>query len=412
MYELAIIGAGAAGIACAKKALKAGLRTVLIEEGEESLGGTCINRGCIPTKFFLKSSNTPGGIWLDSFNGSQEVIKKIKAPLIPFLEKGGLGLLWGKASFLDKNSLSVAGTPIKAKNIIIATGSSPKAIIHHPKVIFAEDLFSKQTIGDKILIVGGGSIGLELASILRNFGKDVSLIEKEEQILPSFDSYLAARLRVILERKGIRIETGKDVKNYNLDNFDLVVSAVGRVPNLEDLDIEVIKLAKSPGGWINTDKYLRTNLKNIYACGDITGEKLLAYVAEYQADVCINNINGKKQSQDYKGLSECVFSFPSLAKVGILEDEAKLKGIKYEVIKSNFMKFSSSYVYGDTDGFIEILLDQRKMIIGAGIISQAAGELISILSLCIKNNIKVDDLKKCVFIHPTLSEIIPQLLNF
>jgi len=410
MYEVAIIGTGAAGIACAKEALSFGLKTALIEESRESLGGTCINRGCIPTKFFLKSSDT-SETWLDSFSRSREVIKKIKTPLIPFLEKGGLNLLWGKARFLDRNSLNIAGTPINAKKIIIATGSSPRAIISNPKVIFAEDLFSKPTIGDKILIIGGGYIGLEVASILRNFGKDVSLIEKEEQILPSFDSYLTARLRVILERKGIKIETGKDAKNCNLDNFDLVISAVGRVPNLEGLDTEAINLAKSPGGWIKTDKYLRTNLKSVYACGDVTGKKLLAYVAEYQAHICINNIKGKKRREEYKGLSECVFSSPSVAKVGILEEEAKLKGIKYEVIKSNFMKFSSSYVYGDTDGFIEILIDKRKRIIGAGIISQAAGELISILSLCIKNNLKVDDLKRCVFIHPTLSEIIPQLLK-
>ena len=411
MFEVAIIGAGAAGIACAKEALKTGLSTVLIEESRESLGGTCINRGCIPTKFFLKSSHVPGWEWSGAFTGSQEVIKKIKTPLVPFLEKQGLNLLWGKARLLDKNSLSVAGTPIRAKNIIIATGSSPKAIINHPKVIFAEDLFSKDTIGDKILIVGGGYIGLEVASILRNFGKDVSLIEKEKKILPLSDSYLAQRLRVILERKGIKIETNKDVKDYNLDKFDLVISAVGRVPNLEGLNTEAIKLAKNPGGWVKTDKYLRTNLKGVYACGDITGKKLLAYVAEYQAGICINNIIGKKQGEDYNGLSECVFSSPSLAKVGVLEDEAKLKGMQYEVIKSNFMKFSSSYVYGDSDGFIEILVDRKKRIIGAGIISQAAGELISILSLCIKNNLKVDDLKKCVFIHPTLSEIIPQLLK-
>lgn len=410
MYEVAIIGAGAAGITCAKEASKAGLRTVLIEERKESLGGTCINKGCIPTKFFLKSS-LMSKTWLDSFRESQKVIEKIKSPLLSFLEKQGLDTVWGRARFLDKNSLDVDGTSISAKNIIIATGSSPRAVINNSKVIFAEDLFSKDTIKGKILIIGAGYIGLEVASVLKNFGRDVNLIEKKEQILPSFDPCLAARLRVILERKGIKIETGKDAKNYNLDNFDLVISAVGRVPNLEGLDTKAINLAKSPGGWVKTDEYLRTNLKNIYACGDITGKKLLAYVAQYQAHICINNIMGKKRKEEYKGLSECVFSFPSLAKVGILEDEAKLKGIKYEVIKSSFMKFSSSYVYGDVDGFIEILVDRRKRIIGAGIISQAAGELISILSLCVKNNLKVDDLKRCIFIHPTLSEIIPQLLN-
>ncbi|MCK4912212.1 MAG: NAD(P)/FAD-dependent oxidoreductase [Candidatus Omnitrophica bacterium] len=411
MHEVAIIGAGAAGIACAKEALKRGLKTLLIEESKESLGGTCINRGCIPTKFFLKYSHT-SGTWLDSFKGSQEIIKKIKAPIIPFLEKQGLNFLWGKARFLGKNSLDVAGVSVKAKNIIIATGSSPRTIINNSKVIFADDLFSKDIIGDKILIIGAGYIGLEVASILSNFGKDIKLIEKEDRILSSFDSYLAARLRVILERKGIKIEIDRNIKDYNLGDFDLIISAVGRVPNLESLDIEALRLAKNPGGWIRTDSFLRTSLKGVYACGDVTGKKLLAYVAEYQAQLCINNISGKKQREDYKGLGECVFSSPAVAKVGILEDEAKNKGIKYEVVKSNFMKFSSSYVYGDADGFIKIIIDKRKRIIGAGIISQAAGELINILSLCIKNNLTVNDLRKCAFIHPTLSEIIPQLLNF
>lgn len=410
MYDVAIIGAGAAGIACAKESLRVGFKTALIEKSKESLGGTCINRGCIPTKFFLKSSFNSSA-WSDCFKGSRTVINKLKAPLIPFLEKQGLDFFWGEARFSGKNKLDVAGTAVEAKNIIIAVGSSPRTVVSGAKVIFADDLFSKQDIGNKVLIVGGGYIGLEVASILSNFGKDVSLIEKTSQILPSFDSYLATRLRVILERKGIKIETGKDAASCDLDSFDLVISAVGRVPNPEGLNSDSVNLARTAEGWVKTDKYLRTNLKGVYACGDITGRKLLAYVAEYQAQACINNIVGKSQPENYQGLSECVFTFPSLAKVGMLEDEAKAKGIKYKVFKSSFLRFPSSYVYGDDDGFIEILVDNRKRIIGAGIISQAAGELISLLSLCIKNNLKADDLKKCVFIHPTLSEIIPQLLK-
>ena len=408
MYDLAIIGAGAAGITCAKEALMAGLRAVLIEEEKEALGGTCLNKGCIPTKFFLKSSQANKS-WLDTFKGSREIIKKIKSALYLSLEKQGLSIVWGRARFLDKNSLAVADTLIKAKNIIIAVGSSPKSI--GSKAVFAEEIFSKQVLGDKILIVGAGYIGIEIASLLQSFGKSVYLVEKEEQILPSFDSYFAQRLRVILERKGISIETGKDVRDSNLGDFDLVISATGRGSRLEGLGIEAVGLAKSPGGWLKTDEYLTTNIKNIYACGDITGKKLLAYAADYQAGICIDNIKGKKRKEDYCGFSECVFSLPSLSKVGVLEEEAKLKGIKYSVIKSNFLKFSSAYVYGDTDGFIEVLIDKKKRIIGAGIISQAAGELISIFSLCIKNNLRVDDLKKCVFVHPTLSEIIPKLLN-
>ncbi|MFH1518954.1 MAG: NAD(P)/FAD-dependent oxidoreductase [Candidatus Omnitrophota bacterium] len=410
MYELAIIGAGAAGITCAKEAKKAGLRTVLIEKEKDSLGGTCLNQGCIPTKFFLKSSQAHK-TWPDTFNQSQTLTKKIKLSLLALLEKQGLDLVWGSAQLLGKNSLVADGKTIKAKNIIIATGSSPKPSLKSPRVIFAEEIFSKETFGDKILIIGAGYIGVETASLLQGFGKSVYLVEKEEQILPSFDPYLAQRLRVILESKGINIATGQDIDGYNLNDFDLVISAVGRVPNLEGLGAEAIGLVKSPQGWLVANKYLRTNIKNIYACGDITGRKLLAYVAEYQAGICIDNIKGKKRKEDYQGLSECVFSSPSLAKVGILEEEAKTRGIKYRLVKSNFLRFSSAYVYGDTDGFIEILIDKRKKIIGAGIISQASAELISIFSLCIRNNLSLDSLKRCLFIHPTLSEIIPQLLN-
>ncbi len=410
MYDLAIIGAGAAGIACAKEALGAGLRTVLIEEKKETLGGTCLNKGCIPTKFFLKSSQA-NKTWLDTFKRSRETTERIKSTLSLFLEKQGLDIIWGKACFIDRNNLVAGNITVKAKNIVIAAGSSPRSIFDSPKIMFAEEIFSREDLGDKILIVGAGYIGVETASLLQSFGKNVYLIEKEKHILPSFDYYLAQRLRVILERKGINIETGKDVKDFNLDEFDLIISATGRRPRLSGLGIEAIGLAKSPQGWLKTNKYLKTNIKNIYACGDVTGKKLFAYAAEYQAGICIDNIRGKKRKEDYHGLSECVFSFPSLSKVGMLEEEAKLKGIKYRVIKSNFMKFSSAYVYGDSDGFIEVLIDKKKRIIGAGIISQAAGELISIFSLCIKNNLKVDDLKKCVFIHPTLSEIIPKFLN-
>ena len=408
MYDVAIIGAGAAGITCAKEAIRAGLRTVLIEEEKETLGGTCLNKGCIPTKFFLKSSQT-NKTWPDTFKGNREIVKKIKSAVYLFLEKQGIDIVWGRARFLDKNSLIAADTVIKAKNIIIAVGSSPKSI--NSKAVFAEEIFSKEVIGDKVLIIGGGYIGIEIASLLQSFGKSVYLVEKEKQILPSFDSYFAQRLRVILERKGINIGAGKDVSGSNLGDFDLVISAVGRESKLEGLGVEGIGLALSPQGWLKTDEYLKTNIKNIYACGDITGKRLLAYAAEYQAGICIDNIRGKKRKEDYRGFSECVFSLPSLSKVGVLEEEAKLKGIKYSIIKSNFLKFSSAYVYGDTDGFIEVLIDKKKRIIGAGIISQAAGELISIFSLCIKNNLSVNDLKKCVFVHPTLSEIIPKLLN-
>ena len=410
MYDIAIIGAGAAGISCAKAAILSGLRTVLIEGGKDSFGGTCINTGCIPTKFFLKSSKLHKP-WQDTSRESKEIIDKIKLPLLSFLQKQGVDLVWGKASFLDKNTLEVGGKKIKAKHIVIASGSSAKKIFSHPKVIGAEQIFDQADIGEKFLIIGGGYIGLEMASLLCNLGKQVNLIEKEARILPNFDKYLARRLKGILEKRSIKIEEGKDVNEADFDDFDLVISAVGRDPNTSGLGLENIGLALDKGGWIKTDKCLKTNIENIYSCGDVTGKKLLAYTADYQARLCIKNITGTTFEEDYLGLAECVFSSPCVAKVGILEEQAKAAGLSYRVIKSNFLRFSSAYVYDDLDGFIQVLVDSSEKIIGAGIISQAAPELISLFSFCIRNNMKLANLKDNIFIHPTLSEIIPLLLN-
>ncbi len=408
MYDVAIIGAGAAGIACSKFAVKNGLKAVLIEIEKSAFGGTCLNRGCIPTKFLLNSSKKQK-TWKDSFVEKNEVIEKIKESLLKFLESKGVDIILGKCCFLDNKTLDVCGKIIQAENIIIATGSLPKNIVNHPKVIFADNIFENSVLPEKILIIGGGAIGIEFASMCTNFGKTVNVVEKEKLILPMIDSYFSKRLKMLLQKKGIKIDTGKSLSDYDLNEFDMVISAVGRIPNIEGLKIENSGVSIDESGWIKTDKLMKTNIDNIYACGDITGKKLLAYVAEYQASICIENIKGKGIEEDYNGLAECVFSFPQMAKAGVLEEEAKARNIKYRAIKSNFLKFSSAYVYDDTEGFIEIVLDENDYIIGAGIISNFAGELISLFSLSIKNKLKLADVKKCLFIHPTLSEIIPLL---
>ena len=412
MYDLAILGAGAAGISCAKSAISSNLKIALIEKDINSFGGTCLNKGCIPTKFFLNNSKSRIP-WQDSFQEKEAIIEKIKSPLSLFLKKQGIDIIWGESSLIDTNRINISGKIIEAKNIVIASGSLPRTILEHPNLIFAEELFSRSYLPDKILIIGAGYIGIEIACLLRILGKDICVVEKEKNILPAFNDYLSRRLRTILEKKGIKIETEKDVSEHNLDNYDLIISAVGRTPNTEPLKPQNAGIRLSETGYIKADKYMRTNIENIYACGDINGKKLLAYIAEYQARVCVNNImkGAPKIEEDYNGVPECVFSIPQVAKVGVLEDEAKRLNIQHKVIKSSFLKFSSAYVYNDTDGFIEIIVDKSDKIIGAGIISQMAGELISIFSLCVKNNLPLNNLKKCLLIHPTLSEIIPLLLK-
>lgn len=410
MYDLAIIGAGAAGIACAKHALKYGLKTVLFDTERNVFGGTCLNRGCIPAKFLINSSKLSKS-WPDNFKQKNGVVEKIKKATLDYFEKAGVKIVWARVSFVNAHTLMANGEKIEAKSIIIATGSKPKPLFLHPKAIFAEELFLKEDIGENFLIVGAGYIGIEFASLLNNLNKTVTVVEKEENILPFFDKSIASRLRIILEKKGIKINLDSDIKKYDLDSFDNVILSVGRMPNIDGLDIEKTGIIFDKGGWIKTDDSMKTNIENIYACGDITGKKLLAYIAEYQAKICIDNIMGKNVKEDYNGVADCVFSLPSVARVGILEEEAKAKNLKYKSVKSNFFKFSSSYVYNDQEGFMQVLVDQEDRIIGAGIISFFAAELISIFSQAIRNNLKAETLKNCIFIHPTLSEVIPALLN-
>jgi len=410
MYDLAIIGSGAAGLACCRQALKYGLKTILFDRNRDNFGGTCLNRGCIPTKFFLNNSKL-GVTWQETFEKKNYAIEKIKKGSLNFLDNAGINICFTDVSFIDEHSLSAGKEKIEAKNIIIATGSKPKAMLTHPKCIFAENLFSESSIGENFLVVGAGYIGIEFSSLLNNLKKRVILIEKQEEILPFFDAAITSRLRVILERRGIKIETSADFKNYDLDKYDKVILAVGREPDTAGLDIEKTGLFFEKGGWIKTNEKCETNLKSVYACGDVTGKRLLAYVAEAQAEVCIDNIMGLKSNLDLSSIADCVFSIPQIARVGIQEPEAKEKNLRYKILRTNFLRFSSSYVYNDQDGFMQVLVGEDDKILGASIISNQAAELINVFSYAICNNLNTNSFKKCFFIHPTLSEIIPSLFR-
>jgi dihydrolipoamide dehydrogenase len=409
-YDLAVIGAGAGGIACAKEAIKYGLKTALIGRHPEDFGGTCLNKGCIPTKFLINNAKL-GADYFQIAKNRNLIVEKIKQPLQSYLQKNKIDIIYGQAEMLDSNRIKAADNEIIAKNIIIASGSSARKIFDQPNVIVPEDLFALSSLPEKILIIGAGYIGIEFASMLSGFGCSVVLIEQADKILASFEYSLSSRLRQILEKKGISINTGVNAKDYNLDDYGLVVCAVGRYPNTRNLGLEKAGVALDEKGWVKTDKSLRTSIPNIYACGDVNGRKMLAYAAEYQAKICLENIAGKNVVEDYTGFADCVFCRPQIAKVGLTVDEANAAGIKFRVVKSNFMRFSAAFAHEDTEGFMQILIDDSDRIIGAAIISKSAADLISIFSLCLKNGITAKALAGSTFIHPALSEIIPLLLK-
>jgi len=412
VYEVGIIGAGAAGIEAAKACLKYGVSAVLISENEESFGGTCLNKGCIPLKSYLvqsqKTTNFP-----QIFSYKNKIVNYIKQATLNYLKKRGIKILWGRATLLDVNKIKVDQQVVTAKNIIIACGSLPRKIIDikDPRIFFVDDIFSLPRLPTKFLVVGAGPAGLEIASFLNNLNKQVLVIEKEDRILPGFDKFMGERLKKVLQRKGIKIEVSTDIENYSLQDFDMIILSAGRVANSKNLDLEKVGVMVEEKGWIKVDDYLVTNIGNIYAVGDIIGKELLAYVAQRQGQICVENILGKRVKETYFNLPRAVFSSPNLAVVGVLREEAEKMNLKYEVIRTNFLRFSSSYVYNDADGYLEILVDPQKKIMGAGIISSFAGELISIFSLALNKHLSLDDLKNLILVHPTLNEIIPSLLK-
>ncbi len=410
MYEILIIGAGAAGIEAAKHAAGAGKKTALIDLNEQAFGGTCLNRGCIPTKLYLYKGlkeKDPSRI----FAHKNAVVASLKKAALSFLQKQGVDLIWGNASFSDEHTVSVGSEKIRADHIIVATGSAPRDClgIDAEKIIFAEHLFSLEHLPERFLIVGAGAIGLEFASLLNNLGKKVTVIEKELRILPGFEEMTAQRMKSLLNRSGITIETSAIADNRGFADVDLVLLAAGRRPETTRLNLDEAGIHTDPDGRIIVDETCRTNRAHIYACGDVSARKMYAYIGEYQARVCVDTICGKPAACSFRGIPEGVFTIPQVAQVGLTETDAKKEGIECRVLKTHFAPYSAAVVYDDTAGYLKVLVDSDDRIRGASIISGEACDLISHFAFAIRNNLTRKALAESIFIHPARSEILTQL---
>jgi len=429
VYDLAIIGAGWAGFNACIRAKELNLKVALIEKS--GVGGTCLNLGCIPTKALIHASRifnlvkSASNFGVDVLSPTLDFgkMQERKAKVVEGLQSGmrfllkGVDFIEGEAKISSAREISVNGSIIQSKYILLATGSKPLELdslkFDGEKILSSDQILSVKKIPSRLLIIGAGAIGCEFASLFSGLGTKVTITERMPQLLPGEDSQTARKLEGIFRKKGIDINIKDENLPKDLDNFDLVLVCVGRSANTEVPGLSQAGVLLD-GSRVVTDEYLKTNLENIYAAGDCTSKIMLAHFAGYQGRLAVNNIFTKESPKkiDYLSVTNCIFTDPEVASVGLSEENALKNGMDIAVKKFDFMGLGLARIIDETQGFLKIVFDKKSgVILGCSIIGPKATEIISILALAVSCRLKVQDLSVVLFAHPTISESISEALK-
>ena len=427
MYDIAVIGMGSAGIEAINLALKNGLSVIAFEENE--VGGTCLNKGCIPTKAILHSANLFHEIknaaniginaenvsfdWKKILNRKNEIVTKFKNAINLSLSKK-ITIIDSKAEINkvnDEISIIANNETYKAKNIIIATGSVPMELpnlkFDKNKILNSDDMFNLDELPKNIVIIGSGAIGLEWAEILSAFNSNVTIIEKAKNLAPNMDLDIQKRLDRILKQKNITFFKDDFVAEINnneltlnsgkLVSYDKILVAVGRKKILPKSNIDIT---------INPD--FTTNLNNVYVIGDCSGDIMLAHNASFQARKVVDKIIFNKPIKKQL-VPSAIYITPEIAAVGLKEQDIIDKAA-YKIQKFMVPSLAKSWCDNQADGFIKVIL-KDDIIVGAHIVSKNAVELVSIFSILINKQIKKDEIIDMIFPHPSYSEMILELMK-
>ncbi|WPM32711.1 dihydrolipoyl dehydrogenase [Hydrogenobacter sp. T-2] len=447
MYDLVIVGAGSGGYEGALYAHRRGMKVALVELSPETVGGNCLNRGCIPSKYMRhgaymldKFQKLPEyGIFLKGYDlnmqrlkkGREKVVLTIRENFKKFAEHLKIPIFYGKGVLKDANTVVVGpeGIELKAKYILLATGSSTASVgdlVPDGRYIFDTDqIWSLEDFPKRILILGGGAVGVEFAYIFRMYGSEVVLVELKDRLLPSADipeessRYLARKLKKI--GVDIRLKTtlkgwevaGSQVKAFLSDDSevqaDLILLGVGRKPNTEGIGLEQLGIEKDSKGFVKVNQFCQTNIPNIYACGDITSPLMLAHKSMYEAKVAISHILGDKDTvRNERLVPKIIYSAYEIASVGLTEDQAEEEGYEVKVGVVSFVPNPKAMDDGENEGFVRLVASEDGKILGCHILGPHAGELLHQVLHLMKADLGVDFLSKAMYSHPSLSESIVQ----
>ena len=401
--NLLIIGAGPGGYRAAEYAAHEGLQVVIVEQDE--VGGTCLNRGCIPTKTYVHSAS-----FAEAVERQQQVVAQLRSGVEAILSQPNITLLRGHAEFVDANTVRVGEETIAAKNIIIATGSSAKMPpiddINDPRVMTSTELLQLKEQPKRLCIIGAGVIGMEFASVFNRFGTEVTVIEFLKECLPMVDSDVAKRLRKLLEKRGITFKMKTAVQHMADLDADAILVATGRKANTEGLNLEAAGITLAPNGTIPVDDNYQVVNSKCYAIGDVNGRQMLAHAAEMQALRVVNHIVGKKDGIRFDIMPAAIFTEPEAACVGLSEDLLKEQGIDYVCKKSFWRANGKALAMNETEGLLKLFADAGGRILGCHAFGAHAADIIQEVSVLMCRDTTLAQLRDMVHIHPTLSEVL------
>ncbi|MBU8917267.1 dihydrolipoyl dehydrogenase [Bacillus sp. FJAT-29953] len=448
-YDVVIIGGGTGGYVSAIRASQLGLKTAVVEKGK--LGGTCLHAGCIPSKALLRSAE----VFANAKHGEkfgviapevsldfrkvqarkEEITERLFKGVQHLLKKGKIDVYEGKGRILGAGNVSVRLNNeeeeilLNCQNILIATGSRPRTLpgleADGKFVMTSDEALQMEELPSSILIVGGGVIGIEWASMLIDFGLEVTVIEYADRILPTEDQEISKEAQRLMKKKGVKIVTGAKVLPETLEkgegvsikaelkgkevpySADKLLVSVGRLANVEGFGLENTTVAVERG-IIQTNEFYQTNEPNIYAIGDVIGGLQLAHVASHEGIIAVEHMAGEKTAPlDYTLVSKCIYSSPEVASVGLTEDEAKEKGYQVKTGKFAFRAIGKALVFGEADGFVKLVVDQESnKLLGAHMIGPHVTDMITELGLAQVLNATSMEIAHTIHPHPTLAEAI------
>ena len=451
-FDLLVIGGGPGGYVCAIRAAQLGLKTGCIES-RGTLGGTCLNVGCIPSKSLLNLSEMYKKAQKDYNNLGIEVgevklnLKKImmnKSKSVQVLTKGveflfkknKVTYIKGKGVLFSKNDVVVyengKKTSYKSKNIVIATGSSSSSVpgieINEKNIISSTGAISLEKVPNRMVVIGGGYIGLEMGSVWSRLGSDVTVIEYLDHITPGMDREVSKEFQKILTKQGIKFLLNNKVTKVKDDNNKVIVEfedkntktknkiecekvlvSVGRKPYTEGLNLSKIGINKDKKGRIDVDKEFRTSIKNIFAIGDVIKGPMLAHKAEEEGIAVAEILAGQSGHVNYDVIPGVIYTSPEVATVGKTEEELKKLKISYKIGKFPFMANSRAKVNNETEGFVKILADSKTdKVLGVHIIGPHSGDMIAEMAIAMEFGASSEDIARTCHAHPTHTEAIKE----